>query len=186
MVQAKPSLTFSQAISAWGSRMFEFKGRSRRSEFWWTQLLVFLSNLLTPLVGGILGMLVIPQTVRRLHDTGRSGWWYGVYLILQVCVSVMVAYDVFSFLMALLPRRSHPDSDGVAEMLAPYVLKYVFVFLFLMVCSVVIVVMCCLDSEAGANKWGPSPKYAETDCAEGGAAATQYAGREVEPLDLEK
>lgn len=39
---ASPQLGFSEALNASTSKIFQFTGRSRRSEFWWTQVLVFL------------------------------------------------------------------------------------------------------------------------------------------------
>ncbi|GGI92869.1 DUF805 domain-containing protein [Polymorphobacter multimanifer] len=81
-----------------------FRGRARRAEYWWYALLygllavattiadfiVFgLPNMLSnPSVGPITGLLglalLIPSfavTVRRLHDTDRSGWWVLLGLI---------------------------------------------------------------------------------------------------------
>ena len=71
----------------------QFTGRSRRKEYW----MFTLANLVIYVVGGILsGILgrlgviisglialyalavIIPSlavAIRRLHDTGRSGWW---------------------------------------------------------------------------------------------------------------
>ncbi len=74
---------------------FSFGGRARRKEYWFFFLfvivIVFLLGLLDSLLGtysheaelglfsGIfmLGILIqsIAVGVRRLHDTGRSGWW---------------------------------------------------------------------------------------------------------------
>ena len=72
-----------------------FSGRSRRSEFWifWLGTFVIsivlqaLTRLAAPLmiVYIIFGLAVIipyiSVTVRRLHDIGRSGWWYFIGLI---------------------------------------------------------------------------------------------------------
>lgn len=71
-----------------------FTGRARRQEYW----MFFLINLLIALaigvidgmIGwGVLGFLytlavLIPSiaiAVRRLHDTGRSGWWVLIGLV---------------------------------------------------------------------------------------------------------
>jgi uncharacterized membrane protein YhaH (DUF805 family) len=78
------------------SKYAQFTGRSRRSEYWYFFLVYILIslaiNVLAAVVGdwiAILGSLVglallIPNlavSVRRLHDTGRSGWWLLVGLI---------------------------------------------------------------------------------------------------------
>jgi uncharacterized membrane protein YhaH (DUF805 family) len=78
-------------------RYFEFSGRSTRRQFWMFQLtalfVCFVAAFLDMAAAGrstdplrpgfFLAFAVIfhllPQvtvTVRRLHDSGRSGWWY--------------------------------------------------------------------------------------------------------------
>lgn len=119
---------------------FDFSGRARRKEYWYFLLvwvfvcvvLQFVLNVLEvlsdPAGSGwleglqlVLGMssLVyfmaafiasISVAVRRLHDTGRSGWWW---------------------LITLVP------------------LLGLLIFLLFV----------CEDSERGANRYGPSPKY---------------------------
>lgn len=80
-----PSLSFSEALNKSTCKIFQFTGRSRRSEYWWTMLLVYLLNIvLTPFIGIFIDIATIPLTFRRLHDTGRSGWWWGICAILQV------------------------------------------------------------------------------------------------------
>lgn len=94
----------------------DFNGRASRSEFWWFLLASFIFNAV---VGGVFSgiavaasaaagsdmswitylgnvvelVILVPSiavTVRRLHDIGKSGWWYliafvccigGIYLI---------------------------------------------------------------------------------------------------------
>jgi uncharacterized membrane protein YhaH (DUF805 family) len=71
-----------------------FDGRARRKEYWFFQLINTLILIVLVAVGGVApGMSFSPArllivlyllavllpslgvTVRRLHDTGRSGWW---------------------------------------------------------------------------------------------------------------
>lgn len=71
-----------------------FSGRARRKEYWYfflIYLLIFLGlSLLDSLLGfGLLSTvfvlaLLLPNLavgVRRLHDTGRSGWWLLIGMI---------------------------------------------------------------------------------------------------------
>jgi uncharacterized membrane protein YhaH (DUF805 family) len=82
---------------------FDFTGRARRTEFWMFTLfnwlisfvLLIIDNLLfasgqgSILTDGPLGLMyslavLLPSlgvAVRRLHDTGRSGWWLLIALI---------------------------------------------------------------------------------------------------------
>ena len=76
----------------------EFNGRSRRSEYWYFVLfnlvvaivLGFADGVLRKIVGfGMLGMIYslvvlvpgIAVSIRRLHDTDRSGWWLLLALV---------------------------------------------------------------------------------------------------------
>ncbi len=72
----------------------DFKGRARRKEYWMFVLFNLIISILIGLIAGWLGMkwltwiyslaLFIPSLavcVRRLHDTGRSGWWFFIVLV---------------------------------------------------------------------------------------------------------
>lgn len=68
----------------------DFNGRVGRQEFWMFILFSFLLNIALEIVGiDVLGMVVslalfvpnIALASRRLHDTGRSGWWQLLWLI---------------------------------------------------------------------------------------------------------
>ena len=106
-----------------------FSGRARRKEYW----MFFLINLIILVVLSIIDNLIgtvtrqggpgvlqglyslavlIPTlavTVRRLHDTGRTGWW---------------------ILIGLIP----------------------------VIGNIVLLIFLVLDSEPGANEYGPNPK----------------------------
>ena len=73
----------------------DFSGRSRRMEYWMFLLVNFLVSFALAAIdfygrpGNMLGLIyglaiIIPSfavAVRRLHDTGRSGWWIFIALI---------------------------------------------------------------------------------------------------------
>lgn len=114
----------------------DFTGRARRSEYWFFVLGNLIIYIGLAVIGGLLGgitgseegaivpialigifvlAILIPSIavgVRRLHDTGKSGWWY---------------------LISLVPFG-----------------------------SIVLLVFFCMDSEPGANQWGPNPKTGAT------------------------
>ncbi len=157
MIQATPSLGFVEAINASTSKLFQFQGRSRRSEFWWTQLLVYgVSLVLTPFVGGVLGLLTIPLTFRRLHDTGRSGWWWGVGALLMLVFFIILGYDC---VMAIMNAENLEDFDSYLAI--GLLLKYGILTIVIGVYQVVLLVLCCLDSDQSENQYGPSPKYVD-------------------------
>lgn len=104
-----------------------FSGRARRMEYWMFALINFVITIVLAIIDGMVGLggesygvlsglytlaVLIPSlavSVRRLHDTGRSGWW---------------------LLIALIPILG----------------------------GLVLLVFMVLDSEAGPNQYGPSPK----------------------------
>jgi uncharacterized membrane protein YhaH (DUF805 family) len=88
-------MNFAQAISSFWSNYANFNGRARRSEYWFAYLfwtLVYLGALIVDAVLGtafIIGSLwalatlvpLLAMSVRRLHDTGKSGWYFLMSLI---------------------------------------------------------------------------------------------------------
>jgi uncharacterized membrane protein YhaH (DUF805 family) len=109
----------------------QFSGRSRRKELWMFALFNMLICIVLEILGIvlrenalgkiILGLLVIyalatlipgvAVVIRRLHDTGRSGWW------LFICLVPFVG-------------------------------------------PIILLVFYVLDSQPGANEYGPNPKGA--------------------------
>ena len=71
------------------TRYVDFNGRSRRSEYWWAYLAVVIISAVLTVVLGELAYIwslatLVPQiaiTIRRLHDIGKSGWFYLIGLI---------------------------------------------------------------------------------------------------------
>lgn len=127
-------MSFGDAVKSFWSNYATFRGRSRRSEYWYVQLFLVVTNLLAAVIdlvlldgdverfmaqggGGIVGLVWIFATivpalallVRRLHDTGKTGWWA---------------------LMILLPFAG----------------------------AIVLLIFVVTDSDAGENQYGPSPK----------------------------
>lgn len=95
---------FLEAVALFFSRCTDFSGRSRRSEFWWVVLFNTLVSVALALLPGRMAYLtalwslvtVIPNLaicIRRLHDVGKSGWWYlfiliplgNIILLIQFC-----------------------------------------------------------------------------------------------------
>lgn len=77
-----------------------FSGRARRQEYWMFFLINLVISFALGFVGGMIGLgadtglsiltiiytvvVLVPSLavgVRRLHDTGRSGWWLLIALI---------------------------------------------------------------------------------------------------------
>ncbi|MBQ7421433.1 MAG: DUF805 domain-containing protein [Prevotella sp.] len=154
-ITATPSLGFSEAINKAASNIFKFEGRSRRSEYWWTMVIVYLvSIILTPLVGFVLSLLTIPLTFRRLHDTGRSGWWWGGCAILQGIVTTLFIYDMTMAYLNADNMNGYGD-----EIMWAFLLKYSLLSVLIVIYKIVLIVFYCIDSEPYKNDYGESPKH---------------------------
>jgi uncharacterized membrane protein YhaH (DUF805 family) len=79
----------------------DFKGRARRSEYWWFVLFGLLASVVTSwFIGDALSWIVslalfIPQLavgVRRLHDTNRSGAYYFFLLIPLIGAILLIVW----------------------------------------------------------------------------------------------
>ena len=88
MTEVQP-VSFIEATKLFFTRYVDFKGRSRRSEYWWASLATFIvSSVLTAIIPDLVGLwnlaILVPGfaiSVRRLHDIGKSGWWVLLNLI---------------------------------------------------------------------------------------------------------
>ena len=90
-------------------RYAQFQGRARRAEYWWFTLATVIVAIVFAVLASIssifsilyliyiLAVLVpsIAVTIRRLHDTDKSGWWIliglvpfvgGIILIVLLCI----------------------------------------------------------------------------------------------------
>ena len=105
-------MSFGEAVRTCFQKYADFSGRASRPEYWWFALFTVLvyaalfvlasavgtaSDALAGLVAlllfaAILGLILpsIAAAVRRLHDTGRSGWWYLIGLVPYVGGLVLI------------------------------------------------------------------------------------------------
>ena len=114
-----------QAVSSVFSKFATFSGRARRSEYWWFvafSIVVLLVALVIDNAAGLkiegqqIGwvytvvalLLFIPSiavTVRRLHDTGRSGWWWFLSLLCGIGAIIL-------FVFCLMEGTRGPNEYG--------------------------------------------------------------------------
>lgn len=110
-------MSFSQAVSSvLLNKYATFSGRARRSEYWWWYLFVTIVFLVAGILDRAVGLtysdltlgggwiatiaaivFLVPNlavAVRRLHDTGRSGWWLLVGLVPFVGFIVLLYFFV--------------------------------------------------------------------------------------------
>ena len=88
-------MTFGEAVKSGFEHYVKFDGRASRPAYWWWVLFVVLVSIAANIIGlaldglsvisGIVGLaLLLPNlsvSIRRLHDTGRTGWWILIGLV---------------------------------------------------------------------------------------------------------
>ncbi len=100
MAQPKESVGILEATKLYFTRYADFKGRSRRSEYWWASLTIaILGSIITAILGDFAGIwtlvTLVPSIaicVRRLHDVGKSGWWYLIGLVPLVGMILLIIW----------------------------------------------------------------------------------------------
>ena len=181
--EVAPRLTFIEAIGECIRKYATFKGRSRRSEYWWYGLFVLILTL-TPIglayaAVGIFGktenvfamVMLMPLALtgielctiipflavqtRRLHDVGRSGWWI-VWDIIASLAYTVAEIVVLGDAAQILSIHNLQQAFNVSTT------GWIVMLLFYLVqigLSLAILVFSLQDSHRGENKYGPSPKY---------------------------
>jgi uncharacterized membrane protein YhaH (DUF805 family) len=121
------------AVKRFFQKYVIFAGRASRSEFWWWMLVSFVVSILlsglnallsdggfqsgnnstiVTIISGLWTLAIllpsIAVTVRRLHDTNRSGWWY-------VLNFIPILGGIVVLILTLLPSnpagRQYDDPD---------------------------------------------------------------------------
>ena len=103
-------MSFFEAVKSVFTQYVGFSGRARRSEYWWYTLFLFIVGFILGLIIGITGnqnmnylilvfelavfLPTLSVSVRRLHDTGKSGWWVLLSLIPVIGSIILIIFYV--------------------------------------------------------------------------------------------
>lgn len=159
---------------------FNIKGRARRAEFGWFTLICMLISFSLMLIGGfaeglrvsklayvldivnsLFSLLVFPAgitiAVRRLHDLGKSGWWYVAYTVIVV---IGIAFIIATIVSAAIVHQMNEDEIieflFSGNILIPLGLLLIFVY-------GVLLFLIFKDGQRFTNKYGEDPKAPITE-----------------------
>jgi uncharacterized membrane protein YhaH (DUF805 family) len=166
---------FLEATKTCLSKYFDFSGRAARSEYWWFALFVFLvsvvfavidasvfgvnpdtnegAQVLTPIFQLALAIPLLAAGWRRLHDTGKPGW----YLLLPAALSIATMIMLFSGIAVFsILEQGADDSEalrGPAALLGVTGLTVVAVLQLILL--VLMIWWLSRPSQEGTNEYGP-------------------------------
>lgn len=151
-----PARGFGEAITVCLQKYFTFSGRASRSEYWFFVFFLFLLGSIATVFDAILfgtaewndvsplNSIFVLATLfpsmavawRRLHDTNRSGWWAGAWLLALLALPVLVVILTVTV-----------SAGGIAATVTPFVLAFVAY-------SIVLIVFAAQRGDPGPNRFG--------------------------------
>ncbi|WP_181892908.1 DUF805 domain-containing protein [Falsiruegeria mediterranea] len=166
---------FSDAIRTCFRKYLVFSGRATRPEYWWfalfiiltSAILAFVDNLLfgsnpetsegTRVLSSVFQLgVVIPMLAagwRRLHDTGRPGWYLLLPLALSIVTMVMLLTGVVAF-SVLEQGVDDPEAlRGPAALLGGTGIMVASILQLIL--SALMIWWLTRPSESGTNEYGP-------------------------------
>lgn len=135
---------FTAWISMW-KRAFDFKGRSRRKEYWLAAIANALFYSLAVFIIFILGIMITGTT-----NSGESALPYIVFAFSTI-------YILAAFIpgLSLAVRRLH-DTDQSGKFLLVALLGIIPIVGWIV--NIILLVNFCTEGDLRTNKYGPSPK----------------------------
>ncbi len=163
------------AIRTCFGKYFVFSGRATRPEYWWFALFVILTSVILAIVDSLLFgsnpetgegtrilssvfqlAVVIPMLAagwRRLHDTGKPGWYLLLPMVLSIATIVTLMTGVVAF-SALEQSVEDPEAlRGPAALLGGTGIMVVSILQLIL--SVLMIWWLTRPSDEGANEYGP-------------------------------
>lgn len=95
-------MTVQESIRVCFSKYVEFTGRAGRPEYWWFMLFIVVVSVVLSMVSNTVSAVFslatllpsISAATRRLHDTGRSGWWQLIAFVPIIGWIVLIVFLV--------------------------------------------------------------------------------------------
>lgn len=165
-------MTFALAVRTCLSNYATFSGRARRPEYWWFFLFVVLGGIVASLIDGALfgfGTEDEPETQivgplwslamflpllaagwRRMHDTGRPGWYLLIPMLISFAGLFLLGFGMAPFLAVGGPEAIGPGLGAGLALVAVLTVAQ-------LVASLLILWWLTRPSQKGRNEYGPEP-----------------------------
>lgn len=166
---------FGEAVKTCFGKYFVFSGRAKRPEYWWFALFAILGSVVFSVIDAVVFgtnpetsdgsrvlssvfqlAVVVPLFAvgwRRLHDTGRPGWFLLLPMALSMATMVMLLSGVVAF-SVLEQGVDDPEAlRGPAALLGGTGLLIVSILQLIL--SVLMIWWLTRPSQKGANDFGP-------------------------------
>lgn len=143
-------MTFGQAVKYCMGKLWVFEGRARRSEFWWFYLFLTLISFALSFVFVILIFVsLIPMLASAGSGEPEGGAIVASLSIMGVVYVLMMVLSLglSAMLLGAMARRLHDVGQSAH-----------WLWLNLAGLGIVPLIMCVMDGEPYANRWGPDPK----------------------------
>ena len=162
--QARPQLSFTEAVKSTWQNITNFRGRARRSELWWSFLvylavssvgsLLLSDNIMASLAFSIaLYVWIAAVTVRRLQDNGHSAVWVIASILANLANSIIMSSSGDLDLISAINVTPSEIIDVVSKPV------YLVLGAISTISNLMILIFCLQDSDPMPNKYGESPKY---------------------------
>jgi uncharacterized membrane protein YhaH (DUF805 family) len=165
-------MTFAEAVRRCLKHYATFSGRARRPEYWWFFLFVMLGGIVASLIDGALfgfGSPDEPETQivsplwslamflpllaagwRRMHDTGRPGWYLLIPMLISLAVLFLLGFEMAAFLAMGSPETIGPGLGAGLALVAVLLVAQ-------LVASLLILWWLTRPTQKGRNEYGPEP-----------------------------
>jgi len=162
-------VNFPQAIQQVLSKYADFSGRATRPEYWWWVLAIAVGSAVFGIVDSalpygflqpIFGLLTLIPTwavgARRLHDTGRSGWWMALWIVSSLVFVAIFIVSIIAMIGGAFEFGFEGSEEGGGLLVLGFIGTAVSALILLAI-SVWSIIWMAQRGEGGLNRFGEVP-----------------------------
>ncbi len=168
---------FSAAITTCFSKYATFSGRARRPEYWWFILFIIIGSVVATMIDGVIfgfGTPEAPATQivspifslatilpvfaagwRRMHDTGRPGWYLLIPLGVSIVTMLGLMLGVFAFTSVEMAGADKEILKSAASGLG--LTGIAIMGIVQLIVSVLVIWWLTRPTQPGTNQYGEEP-----------------------------